>query len=156
MVECLTRDLRAAGSSLTGVTALWFLSKNINPSLVLVQPRKNRPYLTERLLMGRKESNQTKTKQTTFVVIGAVRVNDRGFIFFRYREDISVCRTEEKCRFPCFLPVSDRVSHYKHSWVSDSLLAVSGDKNISILHFSCRTSDLQLSLVLQTHALVLQ
>ena len=30
-----------------------------------------------------------------------------------------------------------------------------GDKNISILHLSCRTSDLQFSLVLQTHALVL-
>ena len=30
-----------------------------------------------------------------------------------------------------------------------------GDKNISILHLSCRTSDLQLSLVLQTHTLVL-
>ena len=28
-------------------------------ALVLVQPRKTRPYLTERLLMGRKESNQT-------------------------------------------------------------------------------------------------
>ena len=38
------------------------LSKNINPSLVLVQPRKTRPVITERLLMGRKESNQTKTK----------------------------------------------------------------------------------------------
>ena len=36
------------------------LSKNINPSLVLVQPRKTSPYITERLLMGRKESNQTK------------------------------------------------------------------------------------------------
>ena len=32
-----------------------FLSKNINPSLVLVQPRKTHPYITERLLMGRKE-----------------------------------------------------------------------------------------------------
>ena len=29
------------------------------PSLVLVQPRKTRPSLSERLLMGRKESNQT-------------------------------------------------------------------------------------------------
>ena len=29
------------------------------PSLVLVQPRKTRPCLTEILLMGRKESNQT-------------------------------------------------------------------------------------------------
>ena len=34
-------------------------SKNINPSLVLVQPRKTRPSITERLLMGCKESNQT-------------------------------------------------------------------------------------------------
>ena len=33
------------------------------PSLVLVQPRKTRPYITERLLMGRKESKQTN-KQT--------------------------------------------------------------------------------------------
>ena len=39
------------------------LSKKINPSLVLVQPRKTHPFLTERLLMGRKESNQTKTKK---------------------------------------------------------------------------------------------
>ena len=35
------------------------LSKNIYPGLVLVQPRKTRPFITERLLMGRKESNQT-------------------------------------------------------------------------------------------------
>ena len=35
------------------------LSKNINPSLWLVQPRKTHPYITERLLVGRKESNQT-------------------------------------------------------------------------------------------------
>ena len=35
------------------------LSKNINPSLVLVQPRKTCPFITERLLMGRKESNQS-------------------------------------------------------------------------------------------------
>ena len=35
------------------------LSKNINPSLVLFQPRKTLPFITERLLMGGKESNQT-------------------------------------------------------------------------------------------------
>ena len=40
------------------------LSKNINPSLVLVLPRKTRPFTTERLLMGRKESNQTKQTNT--------------------------------------------------------------------------------------------
>ena len=35
-------------------------SKTINPSLVLVQPRKTRPFIIKRLLMGRKESYQTK------------------------------------------------------------------------------------------------
>ena len=35
------------------------LSKNINSSLVLVQPWKTCPFITERLLMGCKESNQT-------------------------------------------------------------------------------------------------
>ena len=35
------------------------LSENINPSLVPVHPRKTHPYITERLLMGRKESNPT-------------------------------------------------------------------------------------------------
>ena len=52
------------------------LSKNINPSLVLVQPRKTHPFKTERLLMGRKESKQTnKTKvnlicQKTWLPLG--------------------------------------------------------------------------------------
>ena len=55
MVECLTQDLvGATGSSLT---ALCPLEKHINPRIVLVQPRKTRPFITERLLMGRKESN---------------------------------------------------------------------------------------------------
>ena len=36
------------------------LSKKINPSfIVLVQPRKTQYIITERLLIGRKESNQT-------------------------------------------------------------------------------------------------
>ena len=33
---------------------------HINPSLVLVQPRKTCPFITERLLLGRKESKQSK------------------------------------------------------------------------------------------------
>ena len=56
------QDRGAAGSSLTGVTVLWSLSKthlSLIYSLVLVQPRKMCPFITERLLMGRKESNQT-------------------------------------------------------------------------------------------------
>ena len=35
-------------------------ARHIYPSFVLVQPRKTRPCLTGRLLMGGKESNQTK------------------------------------------------------------------------------------------------
>ena len=35
------------------------LSKNIYPSFVRIQSMKTRPFITERLLMGRKESNQT-------------------------------------------------------------------------------------------------
>ena len=69
MVECLTRDRGAAGSSLSGVTALLSLSKDINPSLVLVQPRKTRPFITERLLMGRKESNQTKLSVVVVILL---------------------------------------------------------------------------------------
>ena len=50
------------------------LSKNINPILVLVQPRKTRPFITERLLMGRKESNQTN-KQSTFAITSHISVS---------------------------------------------------------------------------------
>ena len=55
VVECWTRDRGAAGLSLTGITALCPWAKHINPSLVLVQPRKTCPFITEILLIGRKE-----------------------------------------------------------------------------------------------------
>ena len=60
VVKCLTRDQGAAGSSLTGVNVLCPWERHINPSLVLVQPRKTHPCITGSLLMGHKESNQTK------------------------------------------------------------------------------------------------
>ena len=41
---------------------------HINPSLVLVQPRKTRPYITQGLLMGCKELNQTN-KQTNIPMV---------------------------------------------------------------------------------------
>ena len=43
------------------------LSKNINTSLVLVQPRKTPPFITERLLMGHKESNLKKKSLSKIV-----------------------------------------------------------------------------------------
>ena len=62
------------------------LSKNINRSLVLVQPRKTRPFITERLLMGRKESIQTKKQKinscaTTFRYNFAARIEIHGCVF---------------------------------------------------------------------------
>ena len=66
VVGCLTQDRGAAGSSLTGVTALCPWTRHIDPSLVLVQPRKTRTYITERLLMVRNESNQTNTPERVF------------------------------------------------------------------------------------------
>ena len=53
-------DSRPKGSGFEPHQHHWVvsLSKKINPSLVLVEPRKTRPFITERLLMGRKESNQ--------------------------------------------------------------------------------------------------
>ena len=69
VVECLTRDRGAAGSSLTGVTALWSWARHIYHSLVLVQPRKTCPCLTERLLMGHKESNQTNKTNKIYTVL---------------------------------------------------------------------------------------
>ena len=65
VVECLTRDRRAAGSSLTASLRCGPWARHIYPSLVLVQPRKTRPSLPERLLMGRKEPNQTNKSRTS-------------------------------------------------------------------------------------------
>ena len=53
VVECLTPDRGATGSSLTGVPALWSVSKT-------------RHCLSERLLMGRKESSQTNKQSNMY------------------------------------------------------------------------------------------
>ena len=72
VVECLTRDREARGFEPHRRHCVMSLSKNINPSLVLVQPRKTCPYITERLLKGRKESNQTN--QTALDWLTSVQV----------------------------------------------------------------------------------
>ena len=41
----------------------------VNPSLVLVQPRMTHPYITEILLMGRKESNQTNKNKVLWIFL---------------------------------------------------------------------------------------
>ena len=47
------------------------LARHIYPSLVLVQRKKTSPCLTEKLLMGRKEPNQTN-EQTLSLNVGRV------------------------------------------------------------------------------------
>ena len=59
VVECLTRDKRAAGSSLTGVTVLWSLSKTHLSYLSTGSTQEDLSGISERLLSGRKESNRT-------------------------------------------------------------------------------------------------
>ena len=56
----LDSRLGVVGSSLTGDAVLCSWARHFILCLVLVQPRKTRPYITESLLMGHKESNQTK------------------------------------------------------------------------------------------------
>ena len=108
VAECLTQDRGVAGSSLTGVStgAQWLsgrvldlrpkgrglephrrhcivsLSKNINPSLVLVQLRKTHPFITERLLMGRKESNQTNQKKTGVTMLCLSKTHNPCLVLF--------------------------------------------------------------------------
>ena len=50
MVECLTGDRGVADSKLTGITGLCPLARHINPCLVLVQLRENRPDITEQIV----------------------------------------------------------------------------------------------------------
>ena len=87
VVECLTRDQRALGLSLTSVAKLWSLkARHIYGSLVLVQPRKTRLCLTERLLMGLKESNQTNK-----IIIACCCCYSRSMLLtFRLTVDVDV------------------------------------------------------------------
>ena len=59
------------------------LSKTINPSLVLVQPKNTCPFITERLLMGRKESNQTNKlpgkSETRYISIAYITMKQVEF-----------------------------------------------------------------------------
>ena len=56
VIECDSRP-RGRGFKPQRRHCLVSLSKTYNPILVLVQFRKTRPYIAERLVMGRKESN---------------------------------------------------------------------------------------------------
>ena len=54
------------------------LNKNISSSLELVLPRKTCPFITERLLMGRKESNQTNKQSNSSDKPGQMHILTRA------------------------------------------------------------------------------
>ena len=59
MVECLTQDRGAAGSSFTAGTALCPLARHFILCIELVQPRKTCPDITEKMFTGTLRINQT-------------------------------------------------------------------------------------------------
>ena len=64
-------------------------AKHIYPSLVLVQPRKTHPCLTERLLSGRKESNQTNKQNKRYIY----RKQKYIFYWISFEHKISTARS---------------------------------------------------------------
>ena len=75
------------------------LSKNINPSLVLVKPRKTRPFITERLLMECKESNQTNKQNIS--LFDRLNVNKMPYITnrvnMRIKSMLSIIPSKKCC-----------------------------------------------------------
>ena len=79
-------------------------AKHIYPSVVLVQPRDTCPCLTERLLMGRKESNQTNKQtnrrhcesetQNTNMTAGIQLRKATSSLFLWHQDD---CKTKTLC-----------------------------------------------------------
>ena len=77
VVECLTRDQGATGSSLTGDAALCPRASHINPSLVLVQPRKT-------LLMRHKNEIKQNKIGLTVKMKGQIKCSKRESMCSKY------------------------------------------------------------------------
>ena len=69
VVDFLTGDRRATGSSFPGVTVLCPWARHVYLCLVLVQPRKSSPDITKKCWLGRRESNQTNKTNDGIVFI---------------------------------------------------------------------------------------
>ena len=106
VVECLTQDRVGRGFEPHRRHCVMSLSKNINPSLVLVQPRNRCPFITERLLMGRKESNQTKTQLLSFAPLICL-CNKVAFLANNMDSDqIALLRSLIRVRIVCLMKKS--------------------------------------------------
>ena len=101
------------------------LSNYINPSLVLVQPRKTRHFITERLLIRRKETNQTNKLRFYYAlaVSAAIRVTK-----------LSNCSGIAVQRNRGFNNKRDGSSTAAPMWANFNLLSTKSARN---QHFSC-------------------
>ena len=121
VVECLTRDRRATSEPHCNVS----LSKNINPSLVLVQPRKARPYITERLLMGRKESKQKVTKFTPY---------------FNSNEPLKILQSKDTFHSTPCIATNEIVIAHKTEWL---ILVPNPSPNLGSYELRCSDMDIR-------------
>ena len=79
------------------------LSKNINPSLELVLTRKTWPFITKRLLMGRKESNLLSV--VTLSWFSFIANNDRKSIRMSFKkadDHKTILKLLQLLRFSCY------------------------------------------------------
>ena len=72
LVECLTRDRGAAGLSSPASLPCVLAQDTLILALYWFNPGRYRPYITERLLMGCKESNQTKQRKIEAYLLALV------------------------------------------------------------------------------------
>ena len=128
VVECLTRDRGAGGFEPHWRRGPW--ARHIYPSLVLVQTRKSRPCLTERLLMGCKVSNQTN-KQTMLGI----------FMYYSPLQFLSSYLKLQDFSFACLFKQSGKqhgswsAGISEASWYGSSLMSRSRKFCQQIFHF---------------------
>ena len=89
------------------VTALCPSARHINPSLELVQPRKTHPFITERLLMGCKESNQTNCRLVPHRPCFGVQ---QGQNFSKQLSIVDI-KSATTCHFACFCVPKFKILH---------------------------------------------
>ena len=98
------------------------LARHIYPSLVLVEPRKTRPYITDILLMGRKESNQTNHCLSTGCGCGHFISNFLCAACDKHWEDHETFFETEDVRAQNGLPVGKSYLTVGAQWLSSRVL----------------------------------
>ena len=135
------------------------LSKNINPSLLLVQSRKTRPCITEILLMGHKESiKQTKFFKIKRNFLWLLKLQWAAYFYASFLCLIDAGRSEiQNVRFSKFHPkikfispllkdqkremcLRNTFSTFQYSFVTDMVSSRHNSHDQKTMHFSVKNS----------------